>query len=315
MEIIRYSSQYKAEWNATVKSSANGTFLHNRDFMDYHKDRFEDVSLLFVHKNKIKGVLPANLKGENVYSHGGLTYGGLIWPAATSSQDVAEMLQLTTEYYAGQMHASNLYYKAVPYIYHSYPSSQDLYFLTQKGATLLHRTLSSTILIQKALPFSKLRQRHMRKAEKMGLSIRMDDNPATWQKYWVILSTVLRDKHQKTPVHSLQEILLLKSHFAKEIRLLTVVYNDTLIAGTVLFLTSCVIHAQYIAANEMGREMGALDMLFDYILHSSEYQQYAYLDFGISTENEGRCINHGLLFQKEGFGARGVCYDEYLLKL
>ena len=40
-----------------------------------------------------------------------------------------------------------------------------------------------------------------------------------------------------------------------------------------------------------------------------------YFDFGISTEQGGRYLNEGLVFQKEGFGARAVVYDTYAIKL
>ncbi|EIA46149.1 hypothetical protein cco111_09042, partial [Campylobacter coli 2680] len=38
-----------------------------------------------------------------------------------------------------------------------------------------------------------------------------------------------------------------------------------------------------------------------------------YFDFGISTENGGQFLNHGLISQKEEFGGRGVIYDFYEL--
>ncbi len=315
MQIISYNNQYKEEWNRIVNASCNGTFLFNRDFMDYHKDRFEDVSLMFVKKNIIKGLLPANINEDAVYSHAGLTYGGIIIPATTSSPEVSEMLTLAIDYYSKHLHASSLYYKPIPYIYHTYPSSQDLYYLTQRGAQLIHRKLSSAILIHQPITFSELRRRHVVKAKKTGLSVSMIEGIDTWRAFWDILSDVLMTKHQRHPVHSLQEILLLKSNFEHEIRLLTVLKENTVIAGTVLFLTSNVIHAQYIASNDAGCESGALDLLFDYILHTELFRHYSYLDFGVSTEKEGQIVNTGLLFQKEGFGGRGICYDEYLLNI
>ena len=41
----------------------------------------------------------------------------------------------------------------------------------------------------------------------------------------------------------------------------------------------------------------------------------AIFDFGISTEQGGRYLNEGLIFQKEGFGARTVVYDTYELNI
>ena len=88
-----------------------------------------------------------------------------------------------------------------------------------------------------------------------------------------------------------------------------------MLAGCVAYLTESAIHIQYIAANEEGRLYGALDYLFLHMLSLPICKSRRYFDFGISTEQGGKFLNSGLLFQKEGFGARGVCYDHYCLNL
>ena len=35
-----------ATWDELVQASRNGVFLHLRDYMDYHSDRFTDASLI-----------------------------------------------------------------------------------------------------------------------------------------------------------------------------------------------------------------------------------------------------------------------------
>ena len=42
VSIETYKDSYKDDWNNFVDSAKNSTFLFNRDFMDYHSDRFED---------------------------------------------------------------------------------------------------------------------------------------------------------------------------------------------------------------------------------------------------------------------------------
>ncbi|MGG6545868.1 UNVERIFIED_CONTAM: GNAT family N-acetyltransferase, partial [Prevotella sp. 15_C9] len=42
--IIRYSAGDKERWDRFVRRSKNGTFLMQRDYMDYHADRFQDCS-------------------------------------------------------------------------------------------------------------------------------------------------------------------------------------------------------------------------------------------------------------------------------
>jgi len=38
---------------------------------------------------------------------------------------------------------------------------------------------------------------------------------------------------------------------------------------------------------------------------------YPIFDFGHSTEQLGKFLNENLIFQKEGFGGRGVVYEVY----
>ena len=77
--VKRYSEKEYDNWNAFVGKAKNATFLFHRDFMEYHKDRFEDYSLMVFKGEKLVAVLPANRLGECVYSHQGLTYGGLVY--------------------------------------------------------------------------------------------------------------------------------------------------------------------------------------------------------------------------------------------
>ncbi|HNZ81922.1 MAG TPA: GNAT family N-acetyltransferase, partial [Bacteroidales bacterium] len=71
-------------------------------------------------------------------------------------------------------------------------------------------------------------------------------------------------------------------------------------------------HIQYISSNQRGKALGALDLLFQHLIFDS-FQHKDYLDFGISTDNDGFKLDKGLLFQKEGFGGRATVYDIYAL--
>ena len=46
-EIIKYTPEYRQQWDAYVAKARNATFLFYRNYMDYHSDRFKDYSLLF----------------------------------------------------------------------------------------------------------------------------------------------------------------------------------------------------------------------------------------------------------------------------
>ena len=90
MEIRRYRREDKELWNSFVNKARNATFLFDRNYMDYHADRFDDNSFMFYHKGKLKAVLPANVAGDTLYSHQGLTYGGLLLDKKATVEDVLE---------------------------------------------------------------------------------------------------------------------------------------------------------------------------------------------------------------------------------
>jgi hypothetical protein len=71
-----------------------------------------------------------------------------------------------------------------------------------------------------------------------------------------------------------------------------------------------VVRVQYISANEEGKKLGALDLLFNHLINE-KYADIPYFDFGPSTEKMGHILNENLIFQKEGFGGRGLVYETY----
>ncbi len=317
MNIKVYEQHDKDTWDKTVCASRNGTFLFLRDFMDYHKDRFEDISLLITdEKQRCIGLLPANAKGDCVETHGGLTYGGLLTTEKGNTLSVGEMLKAVAHHYLDAGYRT-MTYKPVPHIYHVHPAEEDLYWLFRSDARLVGRSISSCIDLTAPLPFSTLRQRKAHKAERLGIRITEEHTAEVLSAYWELLSEVLQTHHSTKPVHTSDEMSRLMRAFPKNIRLYTARSADEtngLLAGCVLFLTKRVCHVQYIAAGAEGRENGALDLLFERLIRH-EFAHQKYFDFGISTENGGRFLNEGLSFQKDGFGGRGICYDTYLIDL
>lgn len=310
IKIIRYEEKYKNEWNCLVENSKKGTFLFNRNYMDYHADRFTDFSLLIYRKGKLVAVFPANVKENTIHSHQGLTYGGLIYANGLSAVDVLDIFDNMLDYYRNNQ-IKNMIYKAIPYVYADYPAQEDLYALFRNHATLMGCNLSSTIPLKKKINFTESRKSGIRKAKNNHLSCECSDN---FETFWHILNTNLGGKYDVKPVHSLEEILYLQRLFPKNIKLYLAKKESVVLAGTILYIHKNMVHAQYISANQEGKESGALDLLLDYLINQ-EYSSYEYFDFGQSTEQMGSYLNENLLFQKEGFGGRGVVYNIYELTL
>jgi hypothetical protein len=307
--LIRYQDGLRGAWDEVVANSKNGNFLHLRDYMDYHAHRFDEQSVLIERKGKLVAIFPCNRQDDVIVSHGGLTYGGLIYGADVHAVDVLEIFDLLVRHYQ-MLGAYSLRYKAIPHVFHRYPAEEDLYALFRFGAKLVRRDLSSVIALENRLELSDLRSRKIRKAEKGGVEF-MED--ADLSEYHRLLESVL-SRFGVKPVHTLAELGLLQSRFPGQIRLFGAMKEGRLLAGALVYDFGSVVHTQYLAASDEGRELGALDLVL-VNLRDRVFRGRRYLSFGISTENEGLQLNAGLVFQKEGFGGRGIVHDFYELEL
>ena len=311
MSIQQYTPDRTNEWNAFVAQSKNGTFLFDRRYMDYHADRFTDCSLMvYDRKNRLFALMPANSVGEIVYSHQGLTYGGLVLSPKATALDVCEAMTSIGIYLRSQGFAKMIY-KAVPWVYSAIPSDETLYALTEVcHAKLSSRDIASVVNLDCPAPLAKLRLRGSKKATSHNIRISYSDDFAA---FWNILTENLHTKYGAKPVHTLEEILLLKSRCPLNILLCAAYEDTTMVAGTVLYLTPRVVKTQYISASPRGKEVCALDKLFLYLLSTPPALdgKTQYLDLGTSAMDHSTELKRPLIFQKEGFGARAVCYDTY----
>jgi len=309
-KVVKYTSVHYLEWNSFVSQSKNGTFLFHRDFMEYHKDRFEDFSLLIYIKNKLVALLPANKVGDVIYSHQGLTYGGLLLGDTTKFKTVLLLFQTLLKYFDSEGFYA-LKIKVIPNIYVKQPNDELLYILFLLQATLLKRDSLSVLNLKDRPKLSSDRKAGGKRGFKNGLVIKEVD---TFDEFWnEILVRNLENKHQVLPVHTLKEIEFLKSKFPKNIRQFNVYNKEQIVAGTTIFETEQVAHSQYISGNENKNRLGSLDFLHLHLIETV-FKDKKYFDFGISNENMGLHVNQGLQYWKEGFGARMVTQDFYEIK-
>ena len=315
LKIRKYTTADKKVWNELVAKSRNGTFLLNRDYMDYHADRFTDCSFIFTKKDSVEAILPGNIVDNTFYSHQGLTYGGLLISDKVTTIDILEIFDLLT-IELRKLFVTEIIYKPIPFFYHRSPSQEDIYALFRMGAEKIGCNISSAIYQSNKLGFNELRKRGVKRGLKSGIQVIESEDFNTFCK---ILNENLTRKFGKTAVHSGSEITMLNNRFRNNIRLHVAVLGDdtnskNILAGVVTFCTPYTVHVQYISTTEAGRELGALDLIF-YKLINETYANIPVFEFGQSTEHMGKYLNHNLIFQKEGFGARGVVYDIYKLNV
>lgn len=305
--VKQYQESDYGSWNTFVGQAKNAAFLFHRDFMEYHKSRFEDFSLMVFDGEKLIAILPANRAGEIVYSHQGLTYGGLVYKENLKLASVIQIFKAVL-FYLNKNKITKIQLKTLPFIYHKKPAEELNYALFLAEARLIRRDTLAVIDLSKPFQFSKIRKRGIQKGLSNDLIIKEENN---FESFWnQILIPNLESRHNAEPVHTLEEIQLLKSLFDKNIRQFNVYFNEQIVAGTTIFESENVAHCQYISKYEEHENLGSLDFLYDYLI-SDVFAHKGFFDFGISNENQGKTLNNGLSYWKESFGANIFVHDFY----
>ena len=243
VSIETYKDNYKADWNNFVDSSKNSTFLFNRDFMDYHSDRFEDFSLMVYEKSELIALLPLNIIENKVYSHQGLSYGGLIVKNNIKFQKFLELFIQILKY-LNKKSVDKLFIKQIPSIYNSNFNGELDYLSFMTGCNIYRRDIISVIDMQSSFKISKDRIQGYKRGLKNNLEIREVD---CFDEFWnYILIPTLSKRHSVNPVHNLDEINQLGSNFNNNIKQFNVYHKNQIAAGATIFQTKNVAHVQYI---------------------------------------------------------------------
>lgn len=306
-DIRRYTEADKDAWDAFVAQSKNGTFLFFRDYMDYHSDRFEDCSLMFYLQGRLYGLMPANRKGDEFQTHAGLTYGGLVMDAKTTAAATVGLFRELNDYLRAEGFRHVLY-KCIPWMYHQLAAEEDLYAIARTcEARLQERDLGTVIIQRKTLRWERIRRRALKRAQEAGITVERSSDLAG---FWAVLCDNLARTYNSKPVHTLAEIELLHARFPENIVLYVARKDDEILAGMVLYVSTQVARAQYSSASPLGKELGAIDIIYDRVINH-DYAHLPYFEFGTSALGNTNIINESLIFQKEGFGGRGICFDRY----
>ena len=313
VRIEKYSSEKEDIWNRFNKESKNSLFMFDRKYMDYHSDRFKDHSLLFYDEDKLIAILPLSEHGEELKSHGGLTYGGFITDSKMKQHTMNDCFE-TFISYAKENGFSKVTYKCIPHIYHNQPAEEDRFALFANGAQLVTVDVSTYVNLSSPLKMPKGRKAQISRAKREGVVIEELSSLEDFKTFIELENAVLKERHEVTAVHTGSELKLLKDRLPENIHLFASMKDGNLIAGTVVYEYDQVIHTQYMAADEEARTIGALDLAVSTVIEKYKNSK-KWLDFGISTEHGKIYLNEGLCSQKEGFGGRTGVYEIWELNI
>lgn len=287
--------------------------MFDRKYMDYHSDRFKDHSLFFYDEDKLIAIIPLSEHGEELKSHGGLTYGGFITDSKMKQHTMNDCFK-TFISYAKENGFSKVTYKCIPHIYHNQPAEEDRFALFANGARLNTIDVSTYVNLAAPLKMPKGRKAQISRAKREGVVIEELSSLEDFEVFIDLENTVLNERHEVSAVHTGAELKLLKDRLSENIHLFAAMKDGKMIAGTVVYEYDTVVHTQYMAADDEARTIGALDLAVATVIEKYKNSK-KWLDFGISTEHGKIYLNEGLCSQKEGFGGRTGVYEIWELNL
>ena len=297
------------EWDNFVYSSRNGTLFHTQKFLSYHQNKdFVDRSLIIKSKKGVECVFPAasiRRDGKHIlFSHIGSSFGGLIVSSRMGIEGTHQIIKMILEI-SSSYNYDEIEMRLTPYIYHKIPCDEIQFCLLANGFKPSAYDLSCVIPLNDMMTQDQTTNKSIRKA--INTELRVSYSSPDWERYWVILSNNLKEKHNVLPTHTLEEILRLKNLFPDKIRLMTTYLDDIMTSGVVLFVgNDRAFEVFYIAQDYNYQEYRCMSLLLHHVIDWGFSNGYRFINLGISTEDHGTKINWGLFKFKEGFGARSV---------
>ena len=191
-----------------------------------------------------------------------------------------------------------------PIVYHKVMSNYIDFAVWTSGARYLKRELSAVIAAVHD-PFTIFRpeaRTAVRKSIKSGVRVRQSQDYA---RFYEILKMNLKMRHNVTPTHSLDELVLLTELFPKRIKLFCAYKDAEPIGGIVAFeCNGRVVLAFYISHVEEHQSLRPVNLLIFELLKCVHDRGHSYLDLGTFTLGEQP--DFGLAKFKENFRARGL---------
>ena len=267
--------------------------------MDYHSNRFEDFSILIYKNKSLVGLIPANRSKNTIYSHQGLTYGGLLLENNFNAIFSKELMAVVKKFYKDNG-IVDFQLKSYPSSYPQFDSTPFFSFFKNSKTNIITTHKSLAIDFSKKVKIHKTKLKHQRKGLEYGLEIRLDND---FKTFWTeVLTPMLEDRFQTKPVHSLEEIEQLHSFFPSKILQYNVYLKDKILGGITIYNKGSVVKSQYSATTLEGQKNYAIDVLFLYLIEHFKNSGAQFFCMGTVTTNDTLGYNPGLLKQKLELG-------------
>ncbi len=315
INLRKYNSNDKSDWDNFVKNSTNGTIFNFRDFLCYHIGRvFIDHSLIFEKRGKIIAVLPiaeTPNQQKTLFSHPGASFGGFIYNQLSFS-DCSQILDLVNNYCIENMFTTiSMIPIQLPYF--STDDETMEYAMIWDGFHVSEHYISSIIdlnldVTEHLKSIYKMKNRtagfFAKLIEKHNISFQWNKR---FDQFYPILAEN-KKRHDSNPTHSLEELVKLDSLFPTSFNLLMMYSGETPIGGTLIFHANervGIIFYNMIDYNYLDFHPSTLQIIET--INWAKNRGYSHLDFGISHEPKAEnplTPSESLIRFKEEFGSR-----------
>jgi len=292
-----YHENDAGSWNNFITRSANGTFLHHRDYMDYHAERFNDFSLMIYQGEKLKAVLPAHRENEVVYAHNGLTYSDFIFHYKLKLEHKINIIYHALKY-LHENKITALHIKTIPFVFTRIIDQSNEYIYHQLQAKLQYVKPFFVYLNENEIKPNRNRNKNLKKIAEKNYQIVENINHLS--EFWQLVIKNLKERYHSQPAHQLNEIQLLTQRFPDQIKLYTLWSGSNILSGALVYYINKAIHFQYIHSVTQKNERDAVEWLIFNILKKHEQQKY--ISFGTSAVKANN-LNKGLVYWKQSFGS------------
>jgi hypothetical protein len=308
--VIRYRDEMKESWDSFVAQAKNGSFLFMRNYMEYHRDRFDDYSLLFVSKARVIACLPAHRIDDVLCSHRGLTFGGLIMHERIQLSQVMTVFRSLLDHMKSNG-IRTLYYRHMPHPYHRLPAEEDIFVLSGLGARTVETKATCVAPVGTPVRYSPEIRRVVKRFATAGLTLRRSFNFAAFIAH---CETYLWRRRGARPVHTGAELERLAALFPDNILLYVVERNSNFEGGLVIYRNAACARAQYVAQTTFGQEAQIMPAIYDHV-STKVLPTGTMFDFGPSTDPATGLLDESLHWYKESFGARTILLSSYQLSM
>lgn len=303
INIKPYQSAYREVWEDFVMKSANGTFLHQRSFMDYHGERFEDASVMVWDKEDLLAVFPAHRVGDQIFSHQGLSFGGWIFKNKLPKIQQISIIEKCLIYY-NDMGISSIETTPIPEFYHQNRlTNQKIY---EKNGAVLKDSKKVAIISLPTIVEDRGKRWGSKRAKSLGVKIEEKEVDTYFWNELLVPNHL--NKLSFPPLHTWDQIRYLIKRHPNQITLYQAILEEKLLAGIVLFKHKKVIKIQYAVLSEYGKKFRAMDYLIHTLIENGNVE---FIDFGTSIDPYTGQDKISLLEWKKSFGAEILPINTY----